>query len=295
MSGLDAFSENLSIAELIQQGAKSLQEVAGDRSVFESRLLLAKAFGCSVVDLIADNAEFTEKGISLFKNFIERRVEHEPVAYIVGSKEFYGRDFFVNKNVLIPRPETEGIIDLCLHRFALNQKSQDEDQCFKVLELGVGSGCISLTLSKEAKCKIEVVGIDVSEEALKIADQNMKSQKLSSVQFLKLDLRDGPLKDWENQFDVLLTNPPYIPEGDLQSLSRDIFEYEPKLALSGGEDGLDLFREIYENWLCVLKKSGVFISETYDEGQREKLKALFGRQGSTEEACFFIWEKAKNG
>jgi len=185
-----------------------------------------------------------------YRQFIERRKKHEPVWYITGKIEFYGLELDVNQNVLIPRPETEFLVEE-----VLTQIKKEKGKRKKILELGTGSGAISLAIANEVKSKNEKVKIfasDISEEALKVAKKNARRLVLTeNIEFRKGDLL-GP---WEGEkFDFIVANLPYVPHEDMSTLALDITHFEPRVALDGGEGGL----EIYER---LLSQAGSYLNE----------------------------------
>lgn len=171
-------------------------------------------------------------------SFIQRRLAGEPVAKIVGKKGFWKDDFIVSKDVLDPRPDSETLVEAVLEKFP------DKNKPLRILDLGTGSGCLILSLLTEYKNAIGI-GVDISEKALKIAKQNAHT---SNVQFIKRDMRQN-LSDLD-KFDIMISNPPYIPTAEIQTLGRDVKNYDPLLALDGGVDGLDFYRALAKQHLA---------------------------------------------
>ena len=203
--------------------------------------------------------EIQESFQSLFHRYL---YENEPVQYLIGSSCFYGYDFKVNKDVLIPRYETEELVEQVLYRYDSYFKGQQVDVC----DLATGSGCIGITLALEEKL-MRVVATDISKDALRIAKEN--SEKLgANVEFLEGDMLE-PVKN--RKFDIFVSNPPYIPEKEnVMSLVKD---NEPNIALFGGEDGMKFYRIILENVHTLLKEKAIVCFEHgYDK--KEEMLAL---------------------
>ncbi|MBO6826362.1 MAG: peptide chain release factor N(5)-glutamine methyltransferase [Sneathiella sp.] len=191
----------------------------------------------------------TDSELSDFNALIDRRVNREPVAYLLGVREFWSREFIVNQHVLDPRPDTETLI-----AEALVQMS-DADKEYRVLDLGTGSGCLILTLLAE-RPKATGVAIDLSADALKVAERNADKLGLSP----RCDFANGPwFAPVDGLFDIIVSNPPYIPKRDAPALQPEVLDHEPHMALFAGEDGLDCYRDIISaapdylvagGWLC---------------------------------------------
>jgi release factor glutamine methyltransferase len=230
----------------------------------DARLLLQHVLACSHADLILhENDPLTEEKEKLFFELVVRRLAQEPVTKILGEREFYGRMFHVTPDVLDPRGDTETIVDVCLERNAQ-----------RVLDLGVGSGAILLTLLSEWP-DATGVGVDLSNAALAVADHNAttlgvhtRSEFVQSRWFEKL----------LGQFDLIVSNPPYILSADIAELERDVRDYDPLLALDGGEDGLDCYRAIAAGASAFLSQSGRIVLEI-GWGQQDDVVEIFTTQG----------------
>jgi len=193
----------------------------------------------------------TEPEVQQFQKLIDRRATREPVSHILGQREFWSRDFFVTSDVLDPRPDSETLIDAVLKQ---TKETREPDA---ILDLGTGSGCLLLTLLAEIK-NAKGVGVDLSDKALEIAVKNAKS--------LSLEDRSSFLKSlwFENvsgTFDVIVSNPPYIETDDIAGLQTEVRDFEPHLALDGGEDGLECYRQITAEISVFLKPEGFVIFE----------------------------------
>jgi len=182
------------------------------------------------------------------KKYIARRKKHEPIAYIIGTKEFYGLNFLVDKNTLIPRPETEMMVENAIKIATTEiQKSRNTEKKARInlIDVGTGSGCIPISILKQSPVKITTTAIDYSAKALKIARKNSAKHKVK-IKFLKGDLL-LPIKKLPTGEIVITANLPYISESQYKKLSPEIKKYEPKSALIAGKDGLDYYRELLAN------------------------------------------------
>lgn len=219
------------VSELILYGSETLKDIA-ENPRSEARILLADILSLSPNDLFLRQDEFvSEKDSELFKEYIKLRHSHMPIAYITHKKEFYGLEFKVNKHTLIPRPETEFVVEEILSV----KKST-------LLDLCTGSGCIPIAVAKNSD--ITALGIDISSGAIDIAKQN--ADMLGVSHKVSFEVCDILKTDVFGKFDILSSNPPYITEQDMLSLEPDVADFEPHRALDGGEDGLIFYRRIIE-------------------------------------------------
>ena len=187
--------------------------------------------------------------IKKFNHAIKRRINREPVAYIIGKKEFWSQDFTVNQATLVPRPETELLIYKVVDFF--------KNKRINVLDIGTGSGCILLSILKELDFS-RGVGIDISTKAIKTAQINSKNLNLfHQSKFKVFDISKFNV----GKYDLIVSNPPYIPSKDIKNLSKDIINYEPLVALNGGLDGLDLIRKVIYKSYSLLKRNGLLAIE----------------------------------
>ncbi len=187
--------------------------------------------------------------IKKFNHAIKRRINREPVAYIIGKKEFWSQDFAVNQATLVPRPETELLIYKVVDFF--------KNKRINVLDIGTGSGCILLSILKELDIS-RGVGIDISTKAIKTAQINSKNLNLfHQSKFKVFDISKFNV----GKYDLIVSNPPYIPSKDIKNLSKDIINYEPLVALNGGLDGLDLIRKVIYKSNSLLKRNGLLAIE----------------------------------
>jgi len=189
------------------------------------------------------------------QNLVSRRVKKEPIAYILNNKEFWSTNFYVDRSVLIPRPETEVLIDLILSQ--INNKNN----YFNILDIGTGSGCILVSLLKELT-KAKGIGIDKSSKAIAVAKKNSISQHVDSrSSFKNINLEN--IK-FDKKFDLIVSNPPYLPDVSLKNLNLDIKLYEPKIALQGGVQGVDFLCKIITLASKILKINGLLALEIGD-------------------------------
>jgi release factor glutamine methyltransferase len=210
----------------------------------------------------------SQRNPGIFQSYVKRRIAREPVAYIIGYKEFWSLEFSVAPGVLIPRPDTETVIQEVFDRFSGNSAP------LRILDLGTGSGCLLVALLKEYP-RATGVGIDESEQALAIAARNIAAHGLED----RAELRRGNWLDGlDGEWDVIVSNPPYIPSADIAGLEPDVRDYEPRGALDGGPDGLDAVRALAAG-LKKAKFRAAFIE--IGIGQGESAKALMAAEGLT--------------
>ena len=254
----------------IQSATKILRDHNISSSRLDAEIIISNILGIERENLISsDQIIINDKIINEYDSAIYRRSKREPIAYITGKKEFWSQDFIVNHSTLVPRPETEILIHKIVKIFK-NKK-------INVMDIGTGSGCIILSILKDLQLS-KGIGIDISSKAIKIAKENSKKMKLSNrVNFRVLDLN----KICGSKFDLVVSNPPYIPLKDIKNLSKDIRNYEPIIALNGGVDGLDLVKKVIYKSIIVLKKNGLLAIEI-GNGQYRKVSSLLKQSGFRE-------------
>jgi release factor glutamine methyltransferase len=225
----------LTIRDLIKHGAEELSAYGIELPQLESEILLSYSLGISKEVLFLDPDLMVEE--KYFLSLIERRIKAEPIAYIIGKKEFYGRDFLVDSNVLIPRPDTELIVE---HVINLVDKYGDKEE-LNILDMGTGSGAIGITLALEIK-KSNILAIDICKRALKVAENNAIKLGAHNISFFKSNLF--------NDIDfcgahIIVANLPYVPFSSKSEISKDVLGFEPKEALFANEEGIALYRDFF--------------------------------------------------
>ncbi len=230
--------------------------------LLDAELIISNILGVSREFLITnDKLSISKKDVQKYNKAIKRRINNEPVAYITGKKEFWSEDFLVNYGTLIPRPETEMMIYHIVNYFK-NKKAN-------ILDIGTGSGCLLLSILKELKFS-RGIGIDISSKAIKIAKKNSNRLHLFNRSKFKIfDIREFN----QGKYDLIVSNPPYIPKREIKNLSKDIINYEPIIALDGGKDGLDLIKKVIYKSKYLLKRNGLLALEI-GNGQYKKAANL---------------------
>jgi release factor glutamine methyltransferase len=259
------------VGRLLDWTGKYLAEKGSESPRLDTEVLLAHALGCKRIELYTrHDEEVAEDGRDRFRALIRQRVEGCPVAFLVGRKEFYSLELEVNRSVLIPRPDTENLVEECL-RLA---KGMTEPA---VLDIGTGSGCIAVAVAKYCK-QARVSAVDISSESLEVASRNAAKHGVAErVHFLQGDLF-APLTAGE-RFDFILSNPPYIPHGDIAGLAAGVRDYEPHRALDGGPDGLEVFGRLVTEAPAWLKPGGYLVVEIgspQEKPARERIEARGG-------------------
>ena len=225
----------------------------------DAEVLVAWALGIDRVRIIVDGKRpLMGEELGKLRELVKRRRAREPVAYLRGEREFYGRRFMVDKRVLVPRPDTETLVDVALNRTAHASLG------LRGLDLCTGSGCVAITLARQ-RPTVHIHATDISEDALAVARTNAHRLGAYKVSFSAGDLFDAKLP-WP-QFDLITANPPYIASAEMDTLPPDIKDFEPRIALDGGNDGLDLVRRIVDLAPRYLRTEGVLALEIgCDEG-----------------------------
>lgn len=254
----------MKIGELLNIGTKILLEAGIDTARLDSQLLLGKVIKKDKLYLMINNTEdVNNKDEEEFFNLIDKRKEKMPVKYILGECDFMGLDFFVEKGILIPRSDTEVLVEKILSMI-------DENAELKVCDLCSGSGAIGIALAYYRK-NIKVDSIDYYDIPEKITRKNIARHKLQDrVNFIKSDLLNEVI-DTGIKYDVLVSNPPYIKTEEIETLMSDVKNYEPHTALDGGDDGLIFYRKIVKQSSMVLRKNSILAFEIgFDQGQSVK-------------------------
>ena len=250
--------------EILIEGSKILKFNNIKSFNLDSELLLSSTLKIDRSDLILNlEKKIKNNETRNFFDLIERRKKNEPIAYITGYKDFWKNKFKVNNNVLIPRPDSEILVEQILNEISINSKK-------KILDIGTGSGCIIISILNERK-KCTGDGIDIAKNAIKLAKYNAKIQHLKNrIKFFNTNIDNFNL----DKYDFIVSNPPYIKFSEINGLDRDVRYYEPKVALSGGIDGLSKIRLVVSKSSNLIKKSGKLFLEIGFTQAREVLKIL---------------------
>jgi len=262
----------LNLVQAWTHAKKTLEGAGLAGPVIDARLLVEAAADATRTDIVTDPYRpLSPEQEATLSDYLARRMRREPVSHILGRKGFWKIMLNVNRDVLTPRPDTETVVDTVL-------KQTPEHKAFSILDLGVGSGAILLAILAERPAA-KGLGVDVSEEALAVARDNAAHLGLAGrVALLRGDWTEG-LAD--ASFDVVVSNPPYIASDVLETLEPEVRDWEPRLALEGGADGLDAYRRLTPEILRVLKPGGIFAVEIgYD--QKDAVEALFREAGAAD-------------
>lgn len=250
----------VSIQQAVHEGTKILQEQKIENASYDSFALLADINGMDKTFYYMHGQDaLSDDEYERFQHSIMLRAGHTPLQHILGKAYFYGYEYKVNSDVLIPRPDTEVLVEQVLKQV---------DESSRVLDICTGSGCIILTIAKEAGIS-QGTGIDISEAALKVAEENRKSLSAEQVTLLQGDLFQAlPDEDQYKNYDLIVSNPPYIRSDVIPTLSEEVREHDPMLALDGFEDGLYFYRKIIESAAHYLKAEGWLMFEIgYDQAR----------------------------
>lgn len=259
------------IGRLLDWTTKFLAQKGSDAPRLDTEVLLSHALGCRRIELYTRfEEEPTPQQRTHFRELVRRRTDGCPVAYLVGSKEFFSLEFEVNPSVLIPRPDTETLVTECL-RLA---RAMPEP---RIIDIGTGSGCIAVSIAKRHKTAV-VTAVDVSPTALEVARRNAEKHGVADrIRFFEGDLF-APVPEGE-RFDFVLSNPPYIPAEDLAGLQREVRDHEPHLALDGGPGGFDVFDRLITAARSYLEPGGhlmIEIGAPQEAEARRRLEAASG-------------------
>ncbi|MBQ7102443.1 MAG: peptide chain release factor N(5)-glutamine methyltransferase [Anaerotignum sp.] len=265
--------KNKTIAEALREGKMRLKAAGKDDCAFEAELLLEKAAGLNRTALFLRGEEsLSDEVLALYEGYLSEREQGRPTQYILGEWEFMGLPFHVGEGVLIPRGDTEVLVETILEK-------QQTEGFQSILDIGTGSGCIPVSLGHYGRFE-KIMAVDISPKALGYATKNAKENKID-IDFYESDLFKNVPAEWKGRLDAIVSNPPYIPKKDIAELMTEVKDFEPMNALDGGEDGLDFYRAIVEQGRDWLKKDGwLFFEIGYDQG--EALRSLLSEFGYTE-------------
>ena len=258
----------MNIADVLNEGISILQKNKIPSPQLDCEILLSDLIKRDKKHIILNPREIlSSEKLCKFKILIERRKKREPIAYLINKKEFWKDEFFVNEDVLIPRPDTELIIEQVL-------KIYSKDAQLQVLDIGTGSGCILLSILKE-RPNFYGTGIDISKKSINVSKFNTKQLNLMNrVKFFHSSVDNFKI----GKYDLIVSNPPYIELLKLKYLEKDIVNFEPKLALSGGFDGFSKIRKVIIKASTLIKKNGKFILEI-GFNQKNKVKKILREEG----------------
>ena len=254
----------------LKKGSQILKKNNIDSHQLDAQIILSNLMGVEREHLIVkDKIKISEEIMIKYDAAINRRINKEPVAYIIGKKEFWSQNFVVNYSTLIPRPESELLIYKVIKRF--------KNRSINILDIGTGSGCILLSILKELNFS-RGVGIDVSSKAIKVAKINSKKLNLSNRSTFKSVNIDNFN---QGKYDLIVSNPPYISSNDIKNLSKDVVNFEPLIALRAGIDGLDLIKKVIYKSKYLLKSNGLLAIEI-GTNQYLQVSSLLKKKGFRE-------------
>ena len=258
----------MKIKNILNEGINILQKHKISNPQLDSEILLSNSIEKDKKYIILNPKELlNSEQLKKFKSLIERRKNGEPIAYLINKKEFWKDEFFVNKDVLIPRPDTELIIEQVLKIYSSGVQLQ-------ALDIGTGSGCILLSILKE-RPNFYGTGIDISKKSINVCKFNAKRLNLMNrVKFIHSSVDNFKI----GKYDLIVSNPPYIELLNLKYLEKDVVNFEPKLALSGGFDGFSKIRKVINKTKTLIKKNGKFILEI-GFNQKNKVKKILKEEG----------------
>jgi release factor glutamine methyltransferase len=258
----------MNIENILNEGINVLEKNKISNPQLDSEILLSSSIKRDKKHIILNPKELlNSEQLGKFKSLIERRKKGEPIAYLINKKDFWKDEFFVNKDVLIPRPDTELIIEQVLKIYSKMAQSQ-------VLDIGTGSGCILLSILKE-RPNFYGTGIDISKKSINVSKFNAKQLNLiNRVKFFHSSVDNFKI----GKYDLIVSNPPYIELLNLKYLEKDVVNFEPKLALNGGLDGFSKIRKVINKAKNLIKKNGKFILEI-GFNQKNKVKKILKEEG----------------
>jgi release factor glutamine methyltransferase len=258
----------MNIQSAIIEGTNILKDKYIQTAQLDAEILMAKVLGKDRKYIfLNNNKDLEDKNLRYFEKLIKERTCRKPIAYLINTKFFWNSEFYVTSDTLIPRPDTELIIEQILKLTKYKRK-------MNILDIGVGSGCILLTILKERK-NFHGTGIDISKNCLNISKINAKKLKVDTrAKFYKTDVD----KFAQGKYDLIVSNPPYINKFNLKYLEKDVVNFEPKLALDGGLDGLSEIRKVIRKSSELIKKNGKFILEIGFD-QKNKVINLLREKG----------------
>ena len=242
--------------QVLANATKILKSASIKSSKLDCEVLLSNVLKINREKMLVNlNKKINHQDYINFNKLINRRAKNEPVAYIVGYKEFWNKKFKVNSDVLIPRPDTEILVEEVIKLIKINSS-------LNILDIGTGTGCVILSVLNERK-KCYGIGLDISKKAINIAKHNAKIQQIKNrIKFINSSID----KFYVGKYDLIISNPPYIKSGDIKNLDKDVSFYEPEIALNGGYDGYSKIREIiYRSSVLIKEKGKLFLEIGYNQ------------------------------
>jgi len=269
----------MNLEDTVKKASKILKNNNIHSHELDSEIILSDVIGVNKEYLITNNKNLiSKKNVKKFNLAIKRRIKREPVAYITGRKEFWSQNFSVNKHTLVPRPETELLVYEVIKLLG-NKK-------INILDIGTGSGCILLSILKELTFS-KGVGIDISPKAIKMAKKNLSNFNLiHRGRFMIFDFNKFNI----GKYELIVSNPPYIPTRDMKKLSKDVINFEPRIALDGGLDGIDLIKKVIYKSKSLLKQNGLLALEI-GFSQYQKVSAILKDCGFREKSKVYDYKR----
>tara|TARA_B100000959_G_scaffold220091_1_gene232554 strand:+ start:198 stop:1052 length:855 start_codon:yes stop_codon:yes gene_type:complete len=257
------------VIDLIHWAETYLKEKEFDNPRAEIEWLLCALLDCNRLNVYLRFEEpLSQSQLTILRNWVKRRLQNEPLQYITGSCDFYGRQFLINSKVLIPRPETERLVDIAIEKMnGINSPS--------ILDVGTGSGCIATTLGLEI-LDSKVMGVDISLDALEVANENKARLCSENVLFIEMDILNTLP---EKLFDLLISNPPYIPKNEMENLMKDVKDFEPVIALEDKNNGFTFYKRFAEIGRTLVKPGAWFVLEVGMGDHPSMVKSIFSNSG----------------
>ena len=257
------------VIDLIYWAETYLKEKEFDNPRAEIEWLLCALLDCNRLNVYLRFEEpLSQSQLTTLRSWVKRRLKNEPLQYITGSCDFYGRKFLINSQVLIPRPETERLIDIAIEKL----KGIDSPT---ILDVGTGSGCIATTLGLEIPAS-KVLGVDISLDALEVANENKAKLCSENVLFIEMDILN---RFPEKLFDLLVSNPPYIPKNEMENLMKDVKDFEPVIALEDENNGFTFYKRFAEIGRTLVKPGAWFVLEVGMGDHPSMVQSIFSNSG----------------